>query len=345
MPSEEYKKLVSIEHLFSAWKKFSKGKLKRSDISAFWINLEDNIFNLYDELTNLSYIPREYSSFVVTDPKRRIIHKAEVRDRIVHEIVFEYLNTIFDKSFIFHSYSSRVEKGTHRAVIHSQKFCQKIYKTHKYSCFGLKCDIKSFFDSVDHKILFELIKRKVKDTYILSLVWLIISHFEKKPNKGIPLGNMTSQIFANIYMNELDFYMKNVLKTKYYLRFNDDFIIFHHDRNYLQELITIIRDFLDKNLQLMLPDSKLSIRSLRQGIDFLGMVILPYGLVHRTKSKKRMMTKININNKSWLNNQISYTKYMNSINSYLGMIKISNSYNLRKTIISDIRRNFIYLEQ
>jgi len=219
-----YSQLISIENIFQAWEEFKKGKRNKYDVQVFERNLEDNLFDLHLELKSKTYRHGSYQDFYVNDPKRRHIHKAEVADRIVHHLLYKYLYGLFDDTFIFDSYSCRLEKGTHKAVTRLEKFARIVSKNYTQDCWALKCDIKKFFASVDHEILKKLISEKVKDSEILRLVNQVIESFQStraqpmlglNPDKGIPLGNVSSQIFANIYLNELDQFIKHKLKAEY----------------------------------------------------------------------------------------------------------------------------------
>jgi retron-type reverse transcriptase len=306
--------LITLENLFLSWREFKKGKSKRFDVQQFEFNLEDNIFQLYQELENKTYKHLGYASFFVQDPKLRHIHKAKVRDRIVHHLISRYLEQTYDKTFIFDSYSCRKNKGTHKAENRLKAFSLKQSKNNKFNFYCLKCDIKKFFDSVNHQILIDILKRKIRDQNILWLVKEIIFSFQVE--KGIPLGNLTSQYFANIYLNKLDQLIKHKLRIKYYIRYTDDFLILDIDKNKLQRLIHPINQFLNHQLNLSLHPDKIIIRKYNQGIDFLGYVTLPYYRVLRTKTKKRMFKRINNKN----------------IQSYLGILKHCCSYKLRKKL-------------
>ncbi len=201
---EVFHKIISLSNLIHAWKEFKRGKTKSSEIATFELFLEDNIFKLHQELVSKEYVHDPYSDFYICDPKRRHIHKASVRDRVLHQAVFRILYPIFDKHFIFDSYSSRIGKGTHFGVFRLTKAGRKITKNWKYSAYALKCDIKKFFDSIDHEILNNLISKKVYEKETLDFIALLLKTFEKAPGKGLPLGNVTSQLFANVYLNELD---------------------------------------------------------------------------------------------------------------------------------------------
>jgi retron-type reverse transcriptase len=313
---KSFNDLITLENLFLSWREFKKGKTKRKDVLEFEFNLEDNIFQLYQELKNKTYKHSEYSSFFVQDPKLRHIHKAKVRDRIVHHLISKYLNNIYDKTFVYDSYSCRINKGTHKAVNRLKAFSLKQSKNNKTNFYCLKCDIKRFFDNIDHDILIGILQKKIKDNKILLLIQEIISGFNKETGMGIPLGNLTSQYFANIYLNELDQFVKHKLQIRHYIRYTDDFLILNRNREYLENLIQLIGQFLNNRLNLYLHPDKIILRKYNQGIDFLGYVILPYYTVLRTKTKKRMLERINNKN----------------IQSYLGVLKHCNGYKLKRLI-------------
>ncbi|KKR05424.1 MAG: RNA-directed DNA polymerase [Candidatus Peregrinibacteria bacterium GW2011_GWC2_39_14] len=173
----DYTALCSPENLFKAFDEFICSKRKKKDVIEFATDLEENIFELSRELLSKTYNHGEYSRFHIWDPKFRIIHKAKVRDRIVHHVIFAYLYEVFDKTFIFHSYSSRLNKGTHLGVENLHKMMRKVSCNFKKTGYALKCDVKKFFASVDHEILFHLIVRKVHDKDILALIEGIIASF------------------------------------------------------------------------------------------------------------------------------------------------------------------------
>lgn len=310
-----FEEIISLENLFLAWREFRRGKRQKFEVQQFEFNLEDNLFQLHNELKEKTYQPLPHQSFYVSDPKLRHIHKAHIRDRVLHQAVFRILYPIFDKLFIYDSYSSRSNKGTHAAVNRLEIFLRATSKNYQFKVFGLKCDIRKFFDSIDQKILSHLIKKEVFDTDVLWLVEKIIKSFKGDTGVGLPLGNVTSQLFANIYLNELDQFIKQKLKIKFYVRYCDDFLIIAPDGNF-KNLINTIRDFLAHELKLELHPHKLIISSYHQGIDFLGYVLRPYHRILRTKTKKRLFKKINEEN----------------LSSYLGILKHCNSFKIKKEI-------------
>ncbi|MEK7077876.1 MAG: reverse transcriptase domain-containing protein [Patescibacteria group bacterium] len=313
-----FNRVISLENLFLAWREFKKGKRKRPDVQDFEFNLEDNLFQLRHELKNQTYRHGSYTPFCVTDPKLRHIHKATVRDRVLHQAVFRVLYPVFDKYFIFDSYSCRVGRGTHRAVTRLETFCRKLSRNNARAVFALKCDIKRFFDSVDQEILIGLISRKIKDTNALCLVEKIVKSFPK----GLPLGNVTSQLFANIYLNQLDQFIKHNLKERYYIRYCDDFVILGESQEYLSESSQKINNFLMGKLNLSLHPSKIIIRQYRQGIDFLGYVVLPRHRVLRTRTKKRLLRRVTGKN----------------IPSYLGVLRHCRGFRIKQAIERKIYR-------
>ena len=329
-----FNNIISLENLFSAWKEFKKGKTKRPDVHKFEFNLEDSLFELNQELKTKIYFHSDYNPFYIADPKLRHIHKAEVKDRIVHQAIFRVLYPVFDKNFIHDSYSCRVHKGTHRAVIRLNKFCNKLSKNNSINIYVLKCDIKKFFDSVDQNILSEVIKRKVCDENTIWLIQKIIKSFEKEKGKGLPLGNVTSQLFANIYLNELDQFVKHKLKVKYYIRYCDDFVILGKDKNVLFLTAGKIDEFLNYNLSLSLHSDKIIIRKYRQGVDFLGYVVLPYHRVVRTRTKRRIFRKLMKIKKKLESSLISKGSFNHSIQSYLGILKHCNGYKINQEILN-----------
>src|SRR3989338_40492 len=197
-----FEELVSIENLLEAWNEFLKGKRAKRDVQAFSLYLMDHIHGLRQGLLGRTYNHGGYYAFNICDPKPRNIHKAQVRDRLLHHAVHRVLYSYFDKSFIAHSYSCQINKGTHRALRQFRRFAYKVSKNDTQTCWVLKCDIRKFFANIDHRILLKI--------------------FSTKPSVGLPLGNLTSQLFVNVYMNEFDQFVKHQLKAKYYIRYADD---------------------------------------------------------------------------------------------------------------------------
>jgi len=258
-----------------------------------------------------------YIVFKINDPKPRIIHKASVRDRILFQAIYRKLCLVFNSGFIHDSYSSRLERGIHAGVKRFAVFAKKVSVNHRKPSLVLKCDIKRFFDSIDHRILFSLVTRKISDERLLSLIWQIIRFFECSPGKGLPLGNVTSQLFANIYLNELDQFIKHKLKARYYIRYCDDFVILHQSDRTLLKWVEEIKKFCREFLLLDLHEQKTIVRKIHWGTDFLGYVVLPHRVVLRTRTKNRMFRMINNKN----------------LPSYLGLLSHCKSWKLKELVI------------
>lgn len=322
--------ICSISNLLFSWKCFKTGKNKKSDIGQFELFLEQNIFSLHDDLVSGKYIHGLYTDFYVCDPKRRHIHKASVRDRVLHQAVFGALYPVFDKHFIDDSYSSRNNKGTHAGVLRLYHALRKESNHWKKETYVLKCDIRKFFDSIDHDILRKLLLKKITDTRLIDLLDMFFTSFEKSPHTGIPLGNVTSQLFANVYLNELDQYIKHVIKAKHYFRYCDDFVIVDRDRNKLINNIEQIKSFLWDNLALELHPGKIEVRKITQGVDFLGYVILPHTIIIRTRTRQRIIRKVNLAEIKYRDGSMGQEKYLGIIDSYLGIVSHASDKKLEK---------------
>jgi retron-type reverse transcriptase len=287
-----FEKIISLENLFDAWTEFKKDKTNKSDVAEFEMNLEDQVFELHNELKNGSYKHGGYSSFFISDPKRRHIHKASVRDRLLHHAVHRIVEPMWDRFFIFDSWSSRKNKGTHGAVRRLQRLGLRLSRNNTRTLWVLKLDVRKFFDSVNHEILLVILKKRTFDDRLKSLLREIIESF----NPGLPLGNLTSQLFANIYLDKLDQFVKHELKIIGYVRYADDFILVHPNRDLLVDYFYEITKFLREQLHLDVHSKKIVLKTYASGIDYLGYVCFPYHRVLRTKTKQRMLKRVNENN-------------------------------------------------
>jgi retron-type reverse transcriptase len=305
----KFEDIISVDNLLLAWQEFVKGKRNKKDVQEFQFHLMDNIILLHEDLKNKNYKHGKYEQFKISDPKPREIHKAKVRDRLLHHAIYRILYPFFDKTFIADSYSCRNNKGTHKALNKFRKFSYIVSKNNTKTCWILKCDIKKFFASVDQNILIKTLDSRFRGNDTMWLLKEIIFSFEK----GLPLGNLTSQLFSNIYLNEFDKFVKHKLKIKYYIRYADDFVIFSEDKEYLKNLISKIREFLQNKLKLTLHPDKIFIKTLNSGMDFLGWVNFFDHRILRTSTKKRMLNKIKEN--------FDYK----SLNSYLRLLNHGNA--------------------
>lgn len=284
-----YQDIISVENLLEAWCEFVKGKRKREDVQEFGRDLMHNVLELHHDLVSETYQHGGYHHFKISDPKPRDIHKASVRDRLVHHALYQQLYSFFDRTFISDSYSCRLGKGTHRAMNRFQQFAYRVSHNDTRTCWVLKCDIRKFFASIDQSTLLQIIRMYIPDERICRLIRNIVGSFNSGTiGKGLPLGNLTSQLLVNIYMNEFDQFAKHVLKAKYYVRYADDFVFLSHDRTRLESLLPRIQTFLHHRLALQLHPNKVSIKTLSSGVDFLGWVHFPDHRLLRTSTKRRM---------------------------------------------------------
>ena len=318
---KKFDDISNIENLLKAWHEFVRGKRKKLDVQEFSLRLMDNIIELNEELVSKTYKHGNYVGFSISDPKPRKIHKASVRDRILHHAIYRILYPFFDKTFVADSFSCRLGKGTHRAINRFRKFAYKVSRNHTRTCWILKCDIKKFFESIDHEVLIKILESYIPDNDILWLLQEVIKSFSVIPSKGLPLGNLTSQLFCNIYMNEFDQFVKHTLKAKYYIRYADDFILFSYERHWLERQIPLIKNFLAEKLKLTLHPNKVFIKTIVSGVDFLGWVNFPDHRVLRTATKRRMMRRIKENHAP------------ETLNSYIGFLSHGNSRKLEEKIL------------
>ena len=333
-----YYKLITKQNVFRGYKGFLIGKRKKKDVIRFDQQKEENLKLLQELLISKTYKPQGYSQFYVRDPKTRIIHKARVVDRIVHHIVSDQLEKIFEPTFIFHSYACRKDKGTHRGVIALQKMAISVSHNDTRNCWILKCDIKNFFASINHRILLKILSRRIGDKDFLDLLEKIIDSFysdrtiDKNDKKGLPIGNLTSQFFSNVYLNELDQYVKNILHVKHYVRYADDFVFLSDDRSYLLNLISPIQQFLKNELDLELHPKKIIINKFRSGVDFLGYIIFPKHILPRTKTRQRLIRKIRGKVYAFKAGKITEESLNQTIQSYFGFLTHANSYKFKEKL-------------
>jgi len=323
-----YSDVICVNNLFSAWEEFIVGKKSKKDVQEFSRNLLDNIISLHEDLANKVYRHGGYHSFYINDPKRRHIHKAAVRDRLLHHAVYRLLYPFFERTFIHDSYSCRLGKGTHRAIERFGHYGRKTSKNDTKTMWILKCDIKKFFASINHKILLKILSEYITDKDLLWLLNNIIDsyHGVEKLGVGLPLGNLTSQLFGNVYMNIFDQWVKHKLKAKRYIRYADDFVLLERDKNKLNSLIESVNTFLSSELGLTLHSNKIFKKTLSSGMDFLGWMNFPHYKKLRRKTKERMFKKLADNPK----NEV--------FQSYLGLLSHGNTYKIEKEL-----RNLFWL--
>jgi len=319
-----FEDIISLDNLLAAWQEFVRGKRSKYDVQIFSRYLAEHITVLHEVLESKQYRHGGYYAFSITDPKPRNIHKAAVQDRVLHHAVYRLLYPFFDRVFIADSYSCRENKGTHKALARFKAFGRQTSQNNTCTCWVLKCDVKKFFASIDHSVLLGILSTYIRDQDILRLLQEIVFSFHSiQPGKGLPLGNLTSQLLVNVYMNEFDQYVKHTLKAKQYLRYADDFIFLSPDKEWLKEQIPCIEKFLHDVLALHLHPDKVFIQSLASGVDFLGWVHFPDHRVLRTASARRMKKRV----------RQSPTR--ETVQSYIGLLKHGNAKKLTQTVLND----------
>lgn len=355
--------------LFLAY--FNARKNKRNTVSAleFELNYEKEILKLYQELKDGSYKISKSIMFIIFDPVQREIVASSFRDRVVHHLIYNYINPIFEPTFIHDSYSCRKGKGTLYGIKRINKFIKSCSNNYKKEAYILKLDISGYFMSINKEILWNkikktLIKNKNKCNFdfslSLSLIKRVVFHdytknhiirgskddwmglpkskslFFAKNNCGLAIGNLTSQLFSNVYLNEFDHFIKRNLKIKYYGRYVDDFILISKEKEKLKRSINHIKKYLKTELGLEINNKKIYLQGFNKGVNFLGAIIKPSRLYVNNKAKNNFYHKIYEVNKITKNNEVKIKKDMilSSINSYLGIMKHYNTYKLRKKILS-----------
>ncbi len=331
--------------MFAAWREFQKGKMGKKDVLAFAEHFEEHLLCLNADLASGRYCHGPYTRFRIHDPKLRDIAKASVRDRVLHHAICRIITPNFDRAFVFDAYSSRKTKGVHKAIERLDRLAWRLSRNNTQTVWMLKCDVRKFFESVVHNRLLELCKKRIDDDQVVALIKNILDSFESKPGKGIPLGNLTSQIFANVYLDKLDQYVKRDLRIKNYLRYTDDFILLSRDRAELERILPLIRDFLLRNLDLELHPTKVFFRKWHQGVDFLGYVHFPYHRVLRTKTKKRMIRKLRTQHEEFEAGAVDEDGLRQRIASYLGILSHSRNRGLAKRVRRDFLPNIASAKQ
>jgi len=317
-----------------AAKKSQKGKRFNNNVTSFHFKLEENILQLQHELNNKTYQPGQYRTFNIFDPKERMISAAPYRDRVVHHALCNIIEPIFEKTFIFDSYANRKGKGTHKAIERYHHYANK------YS-YVLKCDIQKFFPSLDHFILKEALRWKIKCKDSLWLIDRIIDNsnpqktvlnwysgdnlftpLERK--KGLPIGNLTSQFWANVYMNGFDHFVKEILKVPGYIRYVDDFVLFGREKRQLWNWKKQIENFLGK-IRIKMHPNKTQILKVEKGVPFLGFLLFPQYRYVRKEKIKRYKRYLKKTLKAKSEGKISPQDLENRLNAWLGHIRFGQS--------------------
>lgn len=311
-----------------AYHKARKCKRYRPDVLEFEANREDNLFHAIEVLKDGTYQPGEYRVFKVWEPKERIIMALPFFDRVIQHMIVNLIEPIFEKRFLFHSYACRKGKGVHEASKTLSKWLYELEVVQGKKIYAIKGDIHHYFQSVSHDILKAEIRRYISDKALLKILDRIIDHNGIfPPGVGIPVGNLTSQLFANVYLNKLDQFVKHELKVKYYVRYMDDFIILSEDPAELRRLLAIIEEFLRRELRLEL-NPKTTILAAKNGINFVGYIHYKDHKKIKKDAKRRLKKLLN----AFETGEVELEYFDRSIESRLGHMEHADTYNyIRET--------------
>jgi retron-type reverse transcriptase len=337
--------VIEFENLLAATKTAQRGKRFRDNVLAFNYNLETELLKLKTQLINKTYCPGKYRTFEIVEPKRRLISAAPYRDRVVHHALCNIITPIFERTFIADSYANRLGFGTHRALRRFTDFARS-------SRYVLQCDIRKYFPSVDHEILKDLLHRKLKCPDTLWLVNKIIDNSnEQEPmnehfpgdelltplqrRRGIPVGNLTSQFCANVYLNGFDHYIKERLKVKKYIRYVDDFALFSDDWEFLAEARLALEEYL-ANLRLKIHPIKSQLFETKEGANFLGFRILPDRIRVRTENLRRAKQRLRQMQVEYAEGELELSQITQSLQSWAAHLKHGDTWQLQQQIFASL---------
>jgi len=358
--------------LFQAYYDARKNKRRTINALAFEIDFERKLFELYEEIKSRKYEISPSICFISFKPVQREIFAADFRDRIIHHLIYNYISPIFERLFINDSYSCRVGRGTSYGIKRVNHFIRSCSDNYKQDCHVLKLDIKGYFMAMDRSILYQKIEKTLNRFWeeagfdldlILYLIRQVIFHDPTKncrikgawkdwqglpkskslfwagENKGLPIGNLTSQLFGNVYLNDFDHFIKHKLGCQYYGRYVDDLVIVHQDKEYLKSIVPILKKYLRGELLLEIHPQKAYLQHFSKGAPFLGTIIKPYRIYVRNQTKGNFYKKISYWN-DFLEKERRLTKealnkFLASVNSYLGIMVNYSTYKLRRKMLTE----------
>lgn len=321
--------VIAFDNLLRATKQAARGKKEQPRVAHFLFHMENELFQLQNELTQASWQPSNFRVFEIREPKPRRICAADFRDRVVHHALCNVLKPVFDKRLIFDTWACRTGKGSHKAVERAQHYCRR------YAYF-LKCDVRRYFDSVDHQVLKQLLRRMIKDQRLLSVIDQIIDHplLDTLQGKGIPIGNLTSQYFANMYLGELDHELKDRQGIKAYMRYMDDMLIFANTKQELHSILNSIEVFLKQKLKLSLKHSATQIAPVSEGVAFLGFRVFP-GLIRlNPQSLRRFKRRLYLQELAYQSGKSDVEYLTASVQSMIAHMRHANTHRLRQSLLS-----------
>lgn len=316
-----FESAYEFDSLHRAYLLARREKRYRPEVLSFTRNLEENLIEIQNELMWRTYQPGPYRSFTIHEKKTRRIYALPFRDRVVQHALYAAVYPVLDAKMIGDSYACRVSKGTHQAVRRVSYFLGK--PSNKWY---LKCDISSYFPSVDIRLLIEIFNRYIKDEGLRWLYRVVICHTDR----GLPIGNIMSQISANLYLNELDHYLKTVCGVKYYLRYMDDFVVFGASRRDLQQILHEATSYIENVLHLRM-NPKTKIGRVNEGLEFVGYRVWPNNKLIKKDSQKRMLAK----RRAWRKGKMSDERFLLSLGSWCGHAKGTASHGFVEKMLLD----------
>ena len=332
VPQSLWRQLISFENLFLAWRKARRGKSGNPRVAQFELDLENELLVLQQALSEGSYLPGKYELFTLYERKARIIAVAPFRDRVVHHALMNVVEPIFDKVFIDYSYACRKGKGVHAAVDQYQTWSRQ-YR------YALKLDIQSYFPSIEHTIIKKKIGSHLRDKNILNLFDKIIDSActlnKQGEGKGLPIGNLTSQCLANLYLNEVDHWVREDLKISTYLRYVDDMFLLSNSKYQLHQAREALSDRLSQE-NLKLHERKWQLVPVQAGLDVLGYRVWPYKRRLRNDNVYRFSRRLRKMAKHYAQGKLNWGDFNPSVQSWLGHARHANTWRLRNDIFSKV---------
>lgn len=320
---------TDFRNLHAAAQLALRGKRDRGQVARFFFHLENELIRIQSELVAKTYLPQPYRQFEIREPKVRQICSSDFRDRVVHHAVCRVIDPILEARLIHDTYACRVGKGAHSAL----RRCQRFTRRYRYS---LKCDVRKYFESIDHGVLKILLRRVIKDPEMLWLIDRIIDHAVpgSEPGKGLPIGNLTSQHFANMYLGELDHFLKDRLRVRGYLRYMDDFVLFADDKELLKARLDDIQEFLANSLKLELKEKATRLAPVTEGVPFLGFWVYPRLIRIQRSNLVRFRRKLRKRECEFRDGRISEKQLAASVSSMLAHVSHADSLGLRRKELS-----------
>ena len=322
-----FDEVVSWQNLHLAWAKVRRSRATRPNILAYERSLEDNLNQLRHALIDNSFRFGNYSFFTVYEPKERQICAADLQERIVHHALMNVCGPIFEQRLIFDTYATRKGKGTYAAIERAEHYLRKKY-------YWAKMDVRKYFDSVSHSILFEKLQTIFKDPFVLRLLGHILASYQSDFDEGLPIGNLTSQYFANFYLSSADYFAKQNLKIPGYVRYMDDILFFSPDKTELQKSVELFRNYLAQTLLLYIKPVVYG--SAKQWLPFLGYRLLPYQRDLNSKSKRRFALKYRLYYAQYRKGLWTENQYVQHLNPLFAFVQQANSKAFRINLVTEI---------